>query len=36
MSGTEDTANGAGLSSKDKRVISVAEPENTVGSIVSM
>mmetsp|Transcript_14083 Transcript_14083/g.29141 ORF Transcript_14083/g.29141 Transcript_14083/m.29141 type:complete len:660 (+) Transcript_14083:225-2204(+) len=33
MSGAEDTANGAGLSSKDKRVISVAEPENMNGNI---
>lgn len=33
MTGAKETANGAGLTSKDKRVISVAEPENTSGNV---
>eukprot|EP00531_Pseudo-nitzschia_arenysensis_P014931 CAMPEP_0116140122 /NCGR_PEP_ID=MMETSP0329-20121206/13671_1 /TAXON_ID=697910 /ORGANISM="Pseudo-nitzschia arenysensis, Strain B593" /LENGTH=672 /DNA_ID=CAMNT_0003635199 /DNA_START=223 /DNA_END=2241 /DNA_ORIENTATION=- len=33
MNGTKETTNGAGLSSKDKRLISVAEPENSSGNV---
>lgn len=33
MNGTKEITNGAGLSSKDKRLISVAEPENSSGNV---